>query len=313
MPERGSAGPDRAKLAAWILLQLSRSDCEIFWDQEAEEVTIRKPQPLAEEEDPRFLEDELVWKLLPLDGAAEVLERVMKSPSEETIRDLFAVLIGPEHAKQVAQQLAGAPYEKIVKEAHKRTQGIYDVSYHHLVRQREGLAPSDAVGWGPQASPDGVAEAVFSEYARELAFVFPKVMKRAKRLSALPSCLLVPAKVQRYLVEVTKCYLYGRFLACLLICRSAVEVGLRDFLARKGKKPELRELQSQKKDGLGGLIALAQSLKRAKLNHTLEDALRVLRVTNPVVHPEVDTELPTADICEEIFITTRGILKELYT
>ena len=265
MPERGSAGPDRAKLAAWILLQLSRSDCEIFWDQEAEEVTIRKPQPLAEEEDPRFLEDELVWKLLPLDGAAEVLERVMKSPSEETIRDLFAVLIGPEHAKQVAQQLAGAPYEKIVKEAHKRTQGIYDVSYNQLVRERERLASPDAGDWESRVvstSAESVSQAVFSEYARELSFLFPKMIRHAEKLRTLPVLAPVPPEVQQYLAEASKCYLYGRYIACLVVCRSAIEFELRDTLCRYGKEEKLVELRCDKKDTLGRKIGRASCRER---------------------------------------------------
>ncbi len=152
------------------------------------------------------------------------------------------------------------------------------------------------------------ADVVTAEYATQIAKLFPKMVRRAETLRALPASAAVPAQVQQYLREASKCYVLGRFVACLLVCRSAIEFGLRDFLVRGGKGPELESLHAERGDTLFAMIRLARTL-RWTLQPTLDDADEVRRIAKDAVHQTA----PDPEICKELFIKMRGVLKELYS
>lgn len=152
------------------------------------------------------------------------------------------------------------------------------------------------------------AEMVASGYARQMAKLFPKMVRRAETLRALPTSTPVPTEVQQYLREASKCYIFGHFIACLLVCRSAIEFGLRDFLVRAGKGSELEFLHADRGDTLFAMIRLARTL-RWTLQATLDDADEVRRIAKDAVHQRA----PDPEICKELFIKTRGVLKELYS
>jgi hypothetical protein len=120
---------------------------------------------------------------------------------------------------------------------------------------------------------------------------------------------LTDSKVQCYLEEASKCYIYGHFIACLVICRSAIEFALRECLAERGHKPALSALQDERNDSLWRIITLARSVFPGDLRPTLDDADEI-RVT---AGKAVDKNEPKPEVCKQMFIKTRGVLAELYS
>jgi hypothetical protein len=139
--------------------------------------------------------------------------------------------------------------------------------------------------------------------------MFPKMVKRAEELRVLGIEYPVPDEVQRYTDEFSRCYIFGRYFASLLVCRAAIELALRDFLVRNGREQQLASVDVDQKDGLFSLIQITRSLNKWKLAPTLDDADEVRRKANAVAHKgELRPEL-----CKALIIKTRGVLKELYS
>lgn len=162
-----------------------------------------------------------------------------------------------------------------------------------------------AVRQTPQDLSDSIALGLLGD----IATMFPKMVKRAEELRVLGIEYPVPDEVQRYTDEFSRCYIFGRYFASLLVCRAAIELALRDFLARNGRKQQLAAIEAEEKDGLFYLIQSARSLNRWKLAPTLDDADEVRRKANAVAHQgRLQPEL-----CKTLIIKTRGVLKELYS
>jgi hypothetical protein len=143
-----------------------------------------------------------------------------------------------------------------------------------------------------------VREEVASAYLKEFAREFAKLVRRAEQLRVPDTSAPVPEQVQTYVAEATRCYIYGRYIACLLVCRSAIEVALCDRLKRQDK--------------IDNLIRYGREKLHWALNRTLDDADHVRRAANDAVHP-VAGAVPTAEICKDMFVKTRGVLSELYS
>jgi hypothetical protein len=133
-------------------------------------------------------------------------------------------------------------------------------------------------------------------YADEIAALFPRVVKRAGALRILNADEEAPLPVQKYLAEASQCYIYGRHLACLIVCRSAIEFSLRERLGRDDL--ELEEL-----------ITLGKRQLHWTLGSTLDDATCVRKAANRAVHERP----PEDEVCREMFERTRGVLRELYS
>jgi hypothetical protein len=181
-----------------------------------------------------------------------------------------------------------------------------------LLDARRRLGKSEVAQFETRATreaPQGVSDSIALGLLGETASIFPKMVKRAEELRVLEIEYPVPDGVQQYVVEFSKCYISGRFFASLLVCRATIELALRDFLNRSGKKRELLPIESSEQDGLFSLIQCARSLDKWKLAPTLDDADEVRRRANAVAHKgELNPEL-----CKTLIIKTRGILKELYS
>ena len=115
---------------------------------------------------------------------------------------------------------------------------------------------------------------------------FLGMVDRAERLRAISARTAVPEEVQRYLIEASRCHIFGQYLGCLCVCRAALEFALGDFLKRNGKASELKELAAQGRDGLWERIHLSQSLGRWKLKPTLDDLNEVRKWAGMALHQQ---------------------------
>jgi len=87
-------------------------------------------------------------------------------------------------------------------------------------------------------------------YAILIGSRFSRMVDRAEKLNAIPARVRVPDAVQVYLTEASRCYVFGQFVACLVVCRAAIEFTLGDCLIRNGKREELESLEIKGEDGL---------------------------------------------------------------
>lgn len=71
--------------------------------------------------------------------------------------------------------------------------------------------------------------------------------------------------MNHYLNEAQWCFIHGRYLASIMLCRSSLEVGLREAIAHvksfKDKTTFLKEYVNLEKKLLGGLISRAKELQ----------------------------------------------------
>jgi hypothetical protein len=181
-----------------------------------------------------------------------------------------------------------------------------------LLEARRRLGASKVARFEDFASkeaPQELSDIVASGLLLEMANMFPKMIKRAEELRVLGIDCPVRNEVQQYAEEFSRCYIFGRFPAALLVCRAAIELALRDFLTRNGKAKELSAMDEEEKSGLLALIKCARSLNKWKVLPTLDDADEVRRKAIAVAHRgEINPEL-----CKNLIIKTRGVLKELYS
>lgn len=213
-------------------------------------------------------------------------------------------------------KLRDAGCEKVVALTIRALRLLDDVSEKKMkeatdaVRIREGLGPADAglldrliKEW------DHDDDRVTDFYAERIGQKFPAMVDRAEKLNAIPVRIVVPSLVQRYLIEASRSYVFGQYIACLVVCRAAIELALGDYLKRNGQEAPLRRLQEQGRDGLSGRIYLAQSLDKWKLQFTLDFAKEIMKWAGIALHEkDVDSEK-----CKELFFKARGVLQDLYS
>lgn len=147
-------------------------------------------------------------------------------------------------------------------------------------------------------------------HARRLSKQFPKIVDRAEKLSLLRTDYDVPDGVRQYIEQASACYLQGLLIACLIVCRSAIEFAVRDRLKALGHGSELDSFEKSKNgDSLKWLIELAKRILPWQFNDVLEDSHKIREVARRAVH----VESPDEDECREMFILTRTIVHTLYT
>jgi len=182
----------------------------------------------------------------------------------------------------------------------------------YLLRMRETLglaAYEDLESDFLQYFPDVIRAAVLCQLLLEFSSLLPKAANRLESLRALPAVEDVPEKVSSYLAEATRCFLYGSFSACAMLCRSSVDFGLRDRLVKSGFAVQLHELEQCGKATYAGVLDLC----RLKLPWSQKDVLNhaedVIKKANRAVHNDV----LTADEVRYIYELTRGVLRDLYS
>ena len=124
-------------------------------------------------------------------------------------------------------------------------------------------------------------------------------------LRLLPARSKVPEHVRRYLAEASRCFIYGQFLACLFLCRSAIISATEDRLRAKGFACELDALS---KDKLKNTLELAHD--RGVLDDVAwKQADDIRELSNDAIHGR---RLATDAESKDAFDQTRGILQLLY-
>lgn len=250
--------------------------------------------------------DVLAWALRRLADELYVFETtsdlggwelyICDSAEEEEIRSSLT----QEQAVKIEESFESA-LSRFFPNSDDRVAFVARMAVHKWIyrgRERLGTTELTSVEKLVLEREEQVQEAIASAYLKEFAGEFKQLVGRAERLRVLDTSAPVPEQVQRYLAEATRCYVYGRYIACLLVCRSAVEIALRDRLNRE--------------DTIEKLIGYAREKLPWTLRPTLDLADEVRVAANRAVHP-VPGAMPPGDVCMEMFDKTRAVLKELYS
>ncbi len=115
-----------------------------------------------------------------------------------------------------------------------------------------------------------------------------------------------PEYVRRFLIEASRCIVYGQSLAALFLCRSALSEALVVTLRKGGHS---KELAGMKEEGLKGIFKLAHDhglLDTAQ--HQRADEVR--RLANQAIH---GTQVPSEQECLNAFAVTVDIVRNLST
>jgi hypothetical protein len=174
-----------------------------------------------------------------------------------------------------------------------------------MVKGKEKISPTWMADLEAEAADGAESANILLHYAEEIGTLFPKLIRRATDLPILGSTEKIAPEVQAYLEEASRCFLYGQFTACLILCRSANDFAIRDRFEYFGKKAELLKL---KKPTFEAVIDCAIKTF-PELAKVLEKAQRVREKANPAVH----REFPTQVDCKKMFLDTREILSTLYS
>jgi hypothetical protein len=177
-----------------------------------------------------------------------------------------------------------------------------------LVKEREQLSSGNVGGLESKIGPQVVEKALVEVYAQELANLFPRLIKRAGAMALLPTSVAPSERVQFYLREASKCFVYGRFVASLILCRVALEEGIRDLLKRLGLQADFAGFSALK--GEGDLARMIRFGENRPIHGVLwGTATMVRQKANPAAHGTA----PTAEDCRICFENTRSLLKQLYS
>jgi hypothetical protein len=267
--------PDVAEIAGWALQKIATGDyhftpCE--FDSTAGEHGIGR------------------WELTiwEWDWDSEPMPPGWKPDEERSLADL---VLKPEFLLQLRELCGDEAIHKFLK-VFSRELG------RHFIDMRQRLVPKEhaaSESFLHEKHPEVIRNLITSEFLRRLGGTLPKLTSRSEQLRALSTESDVPKDVQLYLEEASQCYTYGQFIACLIVCRSAIEFALRDRLKQE--------------DAIEKLIAYGRDRFSWTLKPTLDFADEVRIAANRAVHHGA----PPADICRGMFDKTRGVLRDLYS
>lgn len=243
---------------------------------------------------------------------SEALFSLKHRRTPEEIEEVFRLIFPPERALEAAIELAGANWEEILRFLNRQFEIHRQIGKREgelVVREREGFSSpfgAEVEALIEQQGADYLDEFSARTYIGQLRGLLPNVIKRARALRLLSVLSTVPADLQTYMVEASRCYLYGHFLASLVLCRSAIEFAVKERLREKLDDRSASEVDD---------LPLAGLLREARERGLLDDARRKLAdeirelAVSAVHHKE---KLPIAEECKDAFIKTRGILEHLY-
>lgn len=243
----------------------------------------------------------------------DTYEDMVRSWDDKATAGLIESFLSGETADRLKRELRGKPYHEVLLACYKAwwpAQVARPLAREILNAREQISAPQMAAIedlWVLHAG-EGLSESLACVIASRLGALYPKILQRAERLRALPAVTEFPEKVQPYLKEATRCYLFGQFLAGCALCRSIVEFALRDFLVRVGRERDLRSVEMRDGDGLLALISLVRLVAGREYGAILDHADEIRRRVNRALHQE-----PLDDqTCIDLFTKTRGVLKQLY-
>jgi hypothetical protein len=293
------------EIISWAIPRIAGGHYATSVDERGRELWVNEFETTLEE-----MERELCYG--PDNRAEEPLRRLKEDCNPINIRDFFDAILGEKLGGKLAEQFSGvdltpAHYKIVVTLGYRQLQNLTGSIQTLLTKGRESMSVDQLANLEGKADPRAVSVAVVTHYAKEISRLFPRMIKRAEILRIVSTKEKAPLNVRRYMEEATKCYIYGQFVACIIVCRSATEFALRDRLEASGKEHELRAMKIQKQDSLYGLIVFARKVFPS-LKSTLDEADLIREAARNAVH----LSEPSADTCKDMFIKTRGVLRELY-
>jgi len=299
--KRSKSTRTEVELISWAVSRIAQGQYAVSEDDNGRELWVNEREPSVEE-----MEGELLHRRP--EAVRQKFLALRDNCSVDGIRSVFSVLFGETLAGMLIESFVGVPtcYEVVIATAYNQDRALVQQVQRFLVQGREGLRASGLATVESGAMPEAIEVAVVSHYAEEISKLFPRMIKRAEQMRILAVEHPVSDAVQHYLEEASKCYVYGRFIACLVVCRSAIEFALKDRLLEWGKARDLQQLKDDRKESLWELIKIGRTVFQKA---TMDDADEVrTKAANAVHNAE-----PGPDQCRSMFVKTRGILSELYS
>ncbi len=298
--------PTEVEVIAWVLPRIAGGHYAVSDDERGRELWVTEFEPTLEE-----MEGELCHG--PDQRITEPLHRLKEQCNRNNLQTFFNTLLGEKLGGLMADQFSGMElssdhYPLAVAVGYRQLNILIGNFQSIFAREREGLSVPWLAVIEAKANPEAISAGIVKHYATEISNLFPRMIRRAELLKVLTTEKSAPMGVKSYIEEASKCYIYGRFIACLIVCRSAIEFALRDRLIATGHEKAIQELKYKREDSLSNLISLARRVSPS-LRSTLDDADQVRRAARDAVHKGV----PESELCKMEYIRTRGVLRELYS
>ena len=274
-----------------------------------DEARLKGSQVRLDEAGEQPTREELLARIADLEAAIKPLSEVWSDYwTEAFLKQIFGESLAPEFYGR----LRGLPYEEVISRVYSLMHDGVRKALTAATFEREKLTAEQAKSLAsllPAPSSPENLQVLVDVYARQLGGQFPRMIRRAEKLESLFVSRAVPEQVQDYLAEASKCYIAGRFIGSVLVCRSAIEFAVNNLLVSAGKQKEIEQLEHQGRRTLGNLILLAQETLPWTHKATLEEADSVRKRVNIAVHFDRLED----DECRDLYFRTRGILRDLYS
>lgn len=229
----------------------------------------------------------------------------------EKVAEAMNEILGPTVGPEFSSHLAEADWETLVSSVYWGLVWFGTQWGEQLAREREGLGTREAAEFEEareKSSPGSTLVYAAQKYSREMMALFPRIVHRAEMLRILKVSKKAPGNVVRYLQEGSRCYIYGHFLASLVLCRSAIEAAVEDRLRQMGHGEELDHIEEHK---MWSLLEMARE-KGLLGKRWYRDADSVRSLGNRAAHAETVGKIPKENECKQAFDLTRKILEHLY-
>lgn len=301
------------ELVPWILDRVLDGSFVAEQDSNGELETLEisrslsPPPPTMEEMEQRLR------AMLP-SGKREALFALRDSPTPENLREAMVQIFGPDHGPANASKLSGHGWDwDTIWDA--TVACVYDFCCCYLPSLVERGLSTERRGIGSEAGahlesqleegrPGFLSQLAAMQYARELSKLYSRIVRRDESLRILSTSVEAPSVVAAYVVEASRCYVYGHFLAALVLCRSAMEAAVEDRLRTLGLTKEVSEIRE---DRLLSLLDLAK--QRGLLDVVLwRQAGDIRKLANRALHGKP----PSEEECKSAHDLTRGVLEHLY-
>src|SRR2546422_611475 len=300
MPEPKQKTSTEAELIAWAIPLIADGSYSIDTEEGRRELTV-----YDENLDPDFMEGALLDEREAHQTAA--LKQAKESCTPENMLRCCVAYLGAVLRPRIAQQIEIPEYWRLVLGIYLQERALIRSVGKVFVGERERLS-SEAMGRIESGTlPEAVEVMLVATYAREVADLFPQLIERAALLSVLPVTSEPPQQVQYYLQEASKCFIYARFISSLVMCRVALEEGIRDLIDKLGLDGEFRSYPVKSSEGeLSRMIRFCKW--RPILGVSWDDADQIRREANNAVHGNP----PEPNNCRLFFETTRSVLLQIY-
>ncbi len=293
--------PTETELIAWAI-PLIANGCYVLDEKKG----IRKLTVQDDEPDLDFMEGALLFKRPAHQIAA--LKEAKERCTAESILQCCVAYLGPVLGPHIAQQIELPEYWRLVVGVFGQERALLRSIQKVFVGERERLSSEMMEAVESGALPEATEAALVATYAQEVAELFPQLIERATTLAILPATSKPPKQVQHYLAEATKCFIYGRFISSLVMCRGALEEGIRDLLDRLVLQEEFQRFPSKPREGeLSRMIRFCDTRPIAGVSWG--DADQVRRQANDAAHGSP----PDPAKCRSLFEDTRSVLLQIYS